>query len=68
MKIANFVTPTGFEQWGIIDDETNTILGSADLEEAYFTFLPLFSKVILPLGMLVVHVTVVGVFSLSSVA
>lgn len=40
MKIANFITPTGFEQWGIIDDETNTILGSADLEEAYFTFLP----------------------------
>lgn len=40
MKIATFTTPSGFKQWGIIDDESQTILGSADLEEAYFTFLP----------------------------
>lgn len=40
MKIASFTAPSGFKQWGVIDDESQTILGSADLEEAYFTFLP----------------------------
>ncbi len=40
MKIANFMTATGEIQWGIVDDVTQTIFGSADLEEAYFTFLP----------------------------
>lgn len=40
MKIATFTAPSGFKQWGVIDDESQTILGSADLEEAYFTFLP----------------------------
>ena len=40
MKIATFTTPSGFRQWGVIDDESQTILGSADLEEAYFSFLP----------------------------
>ena len=37
MKIATFTTPSGFRQWGVIDDESQTILGSADLEEAYFS-------------------------------
>lgn len=40
MKIATFTTANGFRQWGVIDDETQTILGAADLEEAYFSFLP----------------------------
>ncbi|WP_288759356.1 fumarylacetoacetate hydrolase family protein [uncultured Veillonella sp.] len=40
MKVATFTTANGFRQWGVIDDETQTILGAADLEEAYFSFLP----------------------------
>ena len=40
MKIAAFTTMTGIRTWGVIDDETNTILSAADLEEATFTFLP----------------------------
>lgn len=40
MKIASFIAPSGFKQWGVIDEESQTILGSADLEEAYFTLLP----------------------------
>lgn len=40
MKIAAFTTLTGIHTWGVIDDETNTILSAQDLEEATFTFLP----------------------------
>lgn len=40
MKIAAFKTALGEIQWGVIDDENKTILGAADLEEAYFAFLP----------------------------
>lgn len=39
MKIAAF-SIDGFDQWGIVNEEDQTILGAADLEEAYFTFLP----------------------------
>ncbi|SUP42709.1 fumarylacetoacetate hydrolase family protein [Veillonella criceti] len=40
MKIATFTSPSGVRQWGVIDDENQTILGSADLEEAYYAYLP----------------------------
>lgn len=40
MKIAAFTTLTGIHTWGIVDEETNTILSAQDLEEATFTFLP----------------------------
>ena len=50
MKIATFTTPSGFRQWGVIDDESQTILGSADLEEAYFSFLPETIEELISLG------------------
>ena len=40
MKIASFTAPNGIQSWGVINDETQTILSAADLEEMYFTFLP----------------------------
>lgn len=40
MKIATFISPSGVRQWGVIDEEHQTILGSADLEDAYFSYLP----------------------------
>lgn len=40
MKIAAFTAYNGVHSWGVIDDEANTILSAADLEEETFTFLP----------------------------
>lgn len=40
MKIAAFTTKDGLQSWGVINDENQTILCAADLEEMYFTFLP----------------------------
>lgn len=40
MKIAAFATKDGLQSWGVINDENQTILCAADLEEMYFTFLP----------------------------
>ncbi|MDY3982460.1 MAG: fumarylacetoacetate hydrolase family protein [Veillonellaceae bacterium] len=40
MKLASFTNKDGFTQWGIVNEEKQTILGAADLEEIYFTFLP----------------------------
>lgn len=40
MKLVTFTTRDGMEQWGVFNEESQTVLGAADLEESYFTVLP----------------------------
>lgn len=40
MRIAAFTTLNGEHSWGVLDESNTSILSAADLEEAYFTFLP----------------------------